>query len=641
MQNSNILKRLYKRRVIIVLIVLLATAIFTYIAYNYIGHSLVSDVYYEKSFSFLSKTMADRGFRPVEYYIARADDLVHKFLNFIIVLSVITIIYAAFRKLAFLISEKSYFMEKPSQNRGTQPEIADSISVARLLTFFFLTLIVAIAPLCFSKYAPLLDYPWHLARMYILDNWNTSSLFQNWYDIRSFILPNVGMDLITLFIAKILPVEVAGRVFIAIVFAITLGGSMFLHRAFYGRYTLWPLLLSLFLYNWILLFGFLNYLLGIGLLLWAIGIWVFISRLSPWIRLLVGTILTISLFFCHIAALGLFGVTVAGYELQRSCKTLRTSEWLADRDLFIGAAIFVAPFVLFIISSTSGHTVSTIVYAQPWFRQKLITFFLSLMSGNWLLDAAMIGLFGLLIIFVRRLGRFRLAKSMYFPIAILIITYLVLPIAGLFGGGYIDTRIPIAIVFIFIGCSHLTIKNKVWRRVMIFSLFGFLIFRSVLLSYDWHKYDHIIKEFTTAFTRLPTGSIMFVVSGAPEPTEPTLIRDQHQWHPPVLHLGSLATLKQRVFVPVTWAHPLKQPITVTKRFKEIKKFQRNSPIEVNTPEELTTFINQMRVLIHKAGIPVTSVFLLVIDSEKIVTTASNQTEVVESGSRFKLLRLRA
>jgi hypothetical protein len=636
MRNSNLFKRLYKRRVVIILSVLCATAILIHITYNYFGHSLVSGIYYEKSFSFLSKTMASRDQQPLEFYFSRADTLVHKSLALILVLSVITIVYAAFRKVAFLLSEKLYFMEESSQERETKLEIADSISVARSVGFFFLTLLIAAAPLCFSKYAPLLDYPWHLARIYILDNWDKSPLLQNWYDIRSFILPNVGIDLIMLFLVKIFPVEVAGRVFIAVVFAITLSGSMFLYRAVNGHLALWPLLSSLFLFNWIFLWGFLNYLLGIGLLLWAIGIWVFLRHSSPWLRLFVGTILTISLFFCHVAALGLYAFTIAGYELQRSCRTLRTSEWLADRDLLIGAAIFIAPFVLF-ISSTTSHTVNKFIYAQPWFGHKIITFYRSLMSGDWLLDAAMIGLFGLFVIFVRFLGRFRLAKSMYFPLSILLITYLVLPYSGLFSGGYIDTRIPIAIVFIVISCSHLTIKNKLWRYVMLYSLFGFLIFRSVMLSCDWYKYDHITQEFTTAFSRLPSGSIMFVVSGAPEPT---LTENRYGWHPPVLHLGSLATLQQRVFVPVTPANPLKQPITVTKRFKEIKKFQRNSPVEIYTPEELTAFINQMRMLVLNADIPLSSVFLLVIDPEKIVPTVSDQTEVVESGLRFKLLKLR-
>ena len=373
-----------------------------------------------------------------------------------------------------------------------------------------------------------------------------------------------------LFLVKIFPIDVAGRVFIVIVFAITLSGTAFLYRVVNGRITVWPLLASLFLFNWIFLFGFLNYLLGIGLLLWAIGIWVYLKDSNPWLRLLVGTILTSCLYFAHIAALGIYAITIAGYELQRSCRTLHKKEWLADRDLFVGVAIFFVPLLLFITSSSSGHTVGKIIYAQPWFKEKFVFFYLSLMSGNRILDAAMIFLLVLSVISFRFFGKFYLAKSMYFPIALLLVAYLALPLAGLLTGGYIDTRIPIAIVFIFIGCSHLTIKNNFHRRILIYTFFGFLVFRSTLLAYDWHKYDYTIQEFTAAFKRMPSGSIMFVVSGSPEPTPNG---ELDQWHPPVLHLGSLATIQQKIFVTSTKAFPLQQPIVVNKRLKKIVTIQ--------------------------------------------------------------------
>ena len=210
MRNSNIYRTLYKKRVIIILFVLLIAAILILITYNYFGHSLVSDIYNQNSFSFLNETMNDgRDHLPLEHYFTKADDLVHKLLTLLLILSVVTIIYAAFRKLAFFLSTKSYFLEESSQAGKTQLEIAESISVARSVGFFFLALLVAIAPLCFSKYAPLLDYPWHLARIYILDNWDKSALLQNSYEIRSFILPNAGMDVVTLFLVKFLPVDVA------------------------------------------------------------------------------------------------------------------------------------------------------------------------------------------------------------------------------------------------------------------------------------------------------------------------------------------------------------------------------------------------------------------------------------------------
>ena len=87
MRNSNTFKRLYRRRDIIILFVLWAAAILIYITYNYLGRSLVSDIYYDNSFSFLTKMMEGRGQTPLEYYFARADSLVHKLLTLILVMS--------------------------------------------------------------------------------------------------------------------------------------------------------------------------------------------------------------------------------------------------------------------------------------------------------------------------------------------------------------------------------------------------------------------------------------------------------------------------------------------------------------------------------------------------------------------------
>ena len=636
MPGLSILERLYRRRVAIILSVLLSSTVLINITYHFFGHALVSNVYYKKSFSFLNSVMAGRGHTPLKYYLAKADGIVHKLLFIIFVLISVTLIYAISRKIALLVNRKFYFKEGSTRENLLRLEITESISVGRLTVLLFFTLFVVSVPLWFSKYAPLLDYPWHIARIYILENLDKSPLLQSWYVLKSFNLPNVGFDFVMLFLVKIFSLEVSGRVFIVIVFAITLSGTVFLYRVVNGRFAVWPLLASLFLYNWIFLFGFLNYLLGIGLLLWAIGIWLYLIDSNPWLRLLVGTVLTSCLYFAHIAALGLYAITIAGYELQRSCRTLNKKEWLADRDLFLGAAIFFVPLLLFITSPASGHKVGKIIYAQPWLKEKFGFFYLSLMSGNRILDTATISLLVLFIIFLRFFGKFHIAKSMYFPIALLLIAFLALPLAGLLTGGYIDTRIPIAIVFIVIGCSTLTIKDNLQRRILIYSFFVFLIVRSALLAYDWHKYDYTIQEFTTAFKRMPSGSIMFVVSGTPEPT---LNGEHDQWHPPVLHLGSLATIQQEVFVATTKAFPLQTPIVVNKRLKKIRKFQKSSPPTIQNPEELKRFINEMRMLVVDADFPLTSTYLLVIDPGRLENALPELTETVDTGTRFTLLKV--
>ena len=195
MQRSSILERLYKRRVAIILSVLLSSAVLIYSTYHFFGHSLVSGVYYEKSFSFLSSTMPGRGHTPIEYYFAKADGLVRKLLTLIFALSSVTLFYAFSRKFAFFINRKFYLKEVSAKADVIRQDVTERVSAGRLTGYFFVTLLIVAAPLWFSKYPPLLDYPWHLARIYILDNWDKSPLLQSWYDIMSFNLPNVGVDL--------------------------------------------------------------------------------------------------------------------------------------------------------------------------------------------------------------------------------------------------------------------------------------------------------------------------------------------------------------------------------------------------------------------------------------------------------------
>ncbi len=266
---------------------------------------------------------------------------------------------------------------------------------------------LVIIPLTSTAYPPLLDYPFHIARAHIIAHWSESPLLREWYTIHTFLLPNVGMDLIVPLLASVLPIDIAGRVFIALTFGLTLSGCAFLHRSIHGHLSLWPFVSSIFLFNWVLLLGFMNYLLGLGLLLWATGIWIILSRSAAWLRIFSGSILAVALFFSHAAALGLYAIIVAGYELQRSLETLRRSKRLAASGPAIGASIFIIPTYLFIRSPTALSAASSIRYAHPWLWHKAFIIFNGFVSGNWLADISLLAAAILFLTFVRFHGRVR------------------------------------------------------------------------------------------------------------------------------------------------------------------------------------------------------------------------------------------
>jgi len=145
------------------------------------------------------------------------------------------------------------------------------------------------------------------------------------------------------------------------------------------------------------------------------------------------------------------------------------------------------------------------------------------------------------------------------------------------------------------------------------------------------------KEFTTAFTKLPSNSILFVASEGPSPD--FYQGNRQPWQPPVWLLGSLATLQQSIFVPTTHAHPSQQPITVTERYAVLKAFQRDNVIRVKNSEELVTLIGRIQHLAADNDMQAKPLFLLVLDPTYPDFPMPSNTQLIGSSTRFVLLDL--
>src|SRR5437764_4762218 len=134
------------------------------------------------------------------------------------------------------------------------PRIADANAWPALC--FLAALALTVLPLALVDQLPIQDYPNHLARMHILASRGDSPALQRFYEIDWRPIGNLGMDLIVPPLAWAMPLEWAGRAFVAISFVLLAGGAMLLHRAVYGRIAVWPLLGFIFVYDRIVFLGF-------------------------------------------------------------------------------------------------------------------------------------------------------------------------------------------------------------------------------------------------------------------------------------------------------------------------------------------------------------------------------------------------
>jgi len=131
------------------------------------------------------------------------------------------------------------------------------------------------------------------------------------------VIPNLTMDLIVPLLARVMNVYLAGQVFIVGMFALIISGGLALNRALIGRWSVFPLFAFPILYNYLFLVGLMNYIFGIGVALWALAGWVTLRERSWPIRFILSSICVVALFFCHLCALGIYGVGLLSFESSR------------------------------------------------------------------------------------------------------------------------------------------------------------------------------------------------------------------------------------------------------------------------------------------------------------------------------------
>ncbi len=180
---------------------------------------------------------------------------------------------------------------------------------------FVVSLGISSIPIFSCEYPSINDYFNHLSRaatlLWYYDDPTFSSYFlPNWKP-----LPNLAFDIWIFGLGRILPVAVAGKLFVAATFALLLSGVIFLHRCIFEKWSLWPFLALLLLYNRLLLTGYLNFLLGAALWLYALSFWVCLRGARAALRIPVLSIAALIIFFTHLAAFGLLVATIAVYEL--------------------------------------------------------------------------------------------------------------------------------------------------------------------------------------------------------------------------------------------------------------------------------------------------------------------------------------
>lgn len=498
----------------------------------------------------------------------------------------------------------------------------------------------AILPVILVRFLPSNDYPFHMARIVILSQLD-NPIFDRFYDLGSFLLPNLAMDAVALLLAQVIPPELAARAFVALTLLVMLIGPILLHRAAHGRFSPWPLLAIAFLHNGIFAFGFFNYLFGAGLAFIAAAIWMVLKPDA--LRLVVGFLCAIVLMYCHMEAFGIFAVIAGSLEIYGAMSRWRSARvWRILADLCCAAAPFILAIALFSFLSPTADVSGQGFGYSSWLGAKPWSFLFSLSSGILWLDVftavVLIGLGGWLVF----TARLTISKPLAFAAIMLSAAFMILP-GSLMGSHFVDSRLGPALAMLFLVTFDLR-ENSDHRagRAVIFAACALTLVRTAAFISVWSGDEKEITPVIQALSAIEPGATLFAATAEPYPSLFTDTAERRAaWRPPLKHIASYAVLRGPVFVPMTFADPAKQPLIVSPDYAGIKAFQDDNPVKLPDRNALDTLLAQITGHLRAGDWPdIGAPYLLVAGSDRLhpLTLPPGVTRI-NGGDRFVLLRI--
>jgi hypothetical protein len=415
--------------------------------------------------------------------------------------------------------------------------------------------VLAAIPVSLSTMLPLLDYPNHLARMYLLAHLQDSPTLQTYYAVDWRPLPNLAMDATVPFLSRLIPLQWAGKIFVLVTFLLLSGGVALLHRVLLGRWTLWSCLAFLLLYNRIFLWGFLNYLFGVGLALSAFAAWIALRERRAAIRLIVSALFCLAVYFSHLMACGIYGLLILGYEVGILWRRRAPiGEWLVD--LLVAGLPFIAPLVILIAGSPDTAS-GAIRFGSPWRKLDLPFSIFDNYSRPFDVACFVLAVGALAFAFRRRW--IRLEPSMVLPLALLGLAFLALP-SQLFTASGADHRLPLAVALVGIAATSWAGPDpQIERRFLAGALVLFLV-RLGIVAASWHASDRQYARVLAAFDAIPTGSRIAVAFS------PAAL---HAGGTPLAHLPIWAIAQRGAFVPTLMGFPTQQPVYLKQPYTDL------------------------------------------------------------------------
>ncbi|ULL00335.1 hypothetical protein [Bradyrhizobium sp. I71] len=393
-----------------------------------------------------------------------------------------------------------------SSNRPTLT-IPDRLRSDRSVAIGVLAMLAAVSflPVLLTPIPAMVDYPNHLARMYILSQNGTSNANPHYEVVWAF-YPNLGMDLLVPQMARLMSVENATRLFLLLSQLLIVGGALLLEWTRKGRIHLAGFAALAFLYCLPFSWGFVNFEFGLGLALWGIAVYLMLAE-RPWpLRFAANLVFVAALFVAHFFSLGIYGATLGLYELWR-LRHQRIAYPVAAARL---VALALPALALFVVMHLAAGSIGG--QGSSWFLGFKPVWPLRIMNGYNLTAAAATGLtLAILLYFATRRGFLKLEPAGIWIAIGLALLYLAIP-SRLFGTSFVDLRVIPAAALILPAFCSLSLPGGAWKMAALAAISGITLINLAVVLAVWLPYRADYAAIIQSFQKLDRGSRVLVGS---------------------------------------------------------------------------------------------------------------------------------
>jgi hypothetical protein len=452
-------------------------------------------------------------------------------------------------------------------------------SIGRLWLLFVTIGLCAVAmPALIVDMPPLLDYPNHVVRMWLLGGAVDDPILSKMYAVDwSAAWTNVGVDLIAQAAGRIFPIGVVAPTLLAIALMAPPLGAVLLNRRLYdGERHWWQIVMPLTAFATPLLGGFLNFQTGIGLALAFASLDPVMEKRGLKTLVAGRMLMATTLLVVHIFAVGFYGVLLGGMALGPNLLALFRRGGLKalwGRLLWVGVGV-CAPLLVYRLTAPhlpGGGGLGQMIWGPTTFKYKIEL--LQSAFGTYNLDIDR-GFFAVPLAFLALAAMLRSLKiHQGLLLCSLGMTVLAL-ISPTWAAetGWIDTRMPIMALLLLMVAVMPDIARRpgLWVPVAVIMLAA-VVGRAWWIGDIWVQRQADVRSIERAMSRVPEGSSVLPVDHLVSVRGKRIAPPGRFFHfgASYYHQYTLTVLQRKAFSPLVFSMHGKQPINVLPPYKRI------------------------------------------------------------------------